>query len=172
MPKKFIKRFSPNPETLKAHPHLKHFGTKLQNPNLWHINRRSAAGAVAVGLFCAWMPIPFQMLLATFVAMFFSVNLPISVALVWLSNPFTMPPLFYGAYRLGAFILQQPLMDFHFKLSFNWIINALETIAPVMFLGCFILGCISAFVGYWGFTVFWRYSSAQKWKKRKRTPKR
>ena len=172
MPKKFIKRFSPNPETLKAHPHLKHFGAKLQNPNLWHINRRSAAGAVAVGLFCAWMPIPFQMLLATFVAMFFSVNLPISVALVWLSNPFTMPPLFYGAYRLGAFILQQPLMDFHFKLSFHWIINALETIAPVMFLGCFILGCISAFVGYWGFTVFWRYSSAQKWKKRKRKPKR
>tara|TARA_R110001583_G_scaffold10441_2_gene48302 strand:- start:7837 stop:8370 length:534 start_codon:yes stop_codon:yes gene_type:complete len=172
MPKKFIKRFSPNPETLKAHPHLKRFGIKLQNPNLWHLNRRSASGAVAVGIFCAWMPIPFQMLMATFVAMFFSVNLPISVALVWISNPITMPPLFYGAYRLGAFILNQPLMDFHFRLSYHWIVNALETIAPALFLGCFILGGIFSFIGYWSFTFFWRYSSTQKWKKRKHTHKK
>ncbi|WP_413693394.1 DUF2062 domain-containing protein [Psychromonas sp. KJ10-2] len=146
---------------------MQRFGSKLQNPNLWHLNRRSAAGAVAVGLFCAWMPMPFQMLLAAFLAMFFSVNMPISVALVWVSNPLTMPPLFYCAYRLGAFILHAPLLDFHFKLSYHWIVNAIETIAPPLFLGCVILGLISAGLGYWGFTLFWRYSSIQKWKKRK-----
>ncbi|TEW56004.1 DUF2062 domain-containing protein [Psychromonas sp. RZ22] len=172
MPKKFIKRFSPNPETLKAHPHLKHFGAKLQNPNLWHLNRRSAAGAVAVGLFCAWVPMPFQMLLASIIAMIFCVNLPLSVALVWISNPLTMPPLFYAGYRLGAFILNQPLMDFHFELSYAWIINTLETIAPAMFLGCFIIGCICAFFGYWSFTFFWRYSAAKKWKTRQHSQKR
>jgi len=172
MPKKFIKRFSPNPEKLKAHPNLKYFGEKLQNPNLWHLNRRNAAGAVAVGLFCAWIPIPFQMVLATFIAIYFSVNLPISVALVWISNPFTMPPLFYGGYQVGAFILQQPVMDFHFHLSVHWILNTIETIAPAMFLGCFILGCISAFIGYWLFTFFWRYSSVKKWQKRRTYKKR
>lgn len=166
MPKRLIKRFSPNPETLKAHPHLKHFGNKLQNPNLWQINRRSAAGAVAVGLFCAWIPVPFQMLLASLLAMFFSVNMPLSVALVWLSNPLTMPPLFYGAYRLGAFILQQPLMEFNFELSYEWIMNALGTIAPALFLGSIIIACVCSFVGYWGFTFFWRYSAAKKWKNR------
>ncbi|WP_160062039.1 DUF2062 domain-containing protein [Psychromonas sp. L1A2] len=172
MPKKFIKRFTPNPEKLKAHPHLKRFGSKLLNPNLWHLNRRGAAGAVAVGLFCAWMPMPFQMVLAAFLAMFFSVNLPISVALVWVSNPITMPPLFYGAYRLGAFVLQEPLLDFHFKLSYHWIVNAFETIAPPLFVGCLIIGSLCAFLGYWGAMLFWRYSSIQKWKKRKYYKKR
>lgn len=168
MPKNFIKRFSPNPETLKAHPHLKCFGKALQNPNLWHLNRRSAAGAVAVGLFCAWMPIPFQMLLAAIIAMMFTVNLPLSVALVWLSNPITMPPLFYGAYRLGAFILHQPIMEFHFELSFQWLIEALETIAPALLLGTFILGITCSFFGYFLFRAFWRFSISKKWQRRNR----
>jgi len=172
MPKKFIKRFSPNPETLKAHPQLKHFTKALQTPNLWYLNRRSAAGAVAVGLFCAWIPIPFQMFLASLLAMLFCVNLPLSVALVWISNPVTMPPLFYAAYRLGAFILGQPLMEFNFELSYQWLINALETIAPALFLGSIIIACISAFLGYWAFLAFWRYSSVRKWNKRAFTQKR
>ncbi|WP_019615936.1 DUF2062 domain-containing protein [Psychromonas ossibalaenae] len=163
MPKKFIQRFSPKPETLKAHPHLKHFGEALHNPNLWHLNRRSAAGAVAVGLFCAWMPIPFQMVLAAVLAMVFSVNLPLSVALVWISNPITMPPLFYAAYRLGAFLLGEPLVDFHFHLSFEWLAQMLETIAPALLLGCSILGLSCALLGYLLFRAFWRFSVARKW---------
>lgn len=166
MPKKFIKRFSPSPETLRAHPHLRHFGQALQNPNLWHLNRRSAAGAVAVGLFCAWMPMPFQMLLAAIVAMIFTVNLPLSVALVWVSNPITMPPLFYGAYRLGAFILQEKVVEFNFQLSFTWLINILETIAPSLLLGCVIMGTASAMLGYSLFRLFWRFNITKKWQRR------
>lgn len=166
MPKKFIKRFSPTPETLKAHPHLRHFGQALHNPNLWHINRRSAAGAVAVGLFCAWMPIPFQMLLAAIVAMIFTVNLPLSVALVWVSNPITMPPLFYGAYRLGAFILQEKVVEFNFQLSFTWLAQILETIAPSLLLGCVIMGSICAIVGYGLLRLCWRVNTTKKWQRR------
>jgi len=166
MPKKFIKRFSPSPETLKAHPHLRHFGQALQNPNLWHLNRRSAAGAVAVGLFCAWIPIPFQMLLAAIVAMIFTVNLPLSVALVWVSNPITMPPLFYGAYRLGAFILQEKVVEFHFQLSFTWLAQIFETIAPSLLLGCVIMGITSAILGYGLLRLFWRFNITKKWQRR------
>lgn len=166
MPKKFIQRFSPNPETLKAHPHLKHLGRALHNPSLWHLNRRSASGAVAVGLFCAWMPIPFQMILAAILAIAFTVNLPLSVALVWISNPITMPPLFYGAYRLGAFILQEPLVEFNFQLSFTWLIEILETIAPALLLGSFILGFSCAFLGYCLFRLIWRLAMVKKWQLR------
>lgn len=166
MPKKFIKRFSPSPETLKAHPHLRHFGQALQNPNLWHLNRRSAAGAVAVGLFCAWIPIPFQMLLAAILAMIFTVNLPLSVALVWVSNPITMPPLFYGAYRLGAFILQEKVVEFHFQLSFTWLAQMFETIAPSLLLGCVIMGITSAILGYGLLRLFWRFNTTKKWQRR------
>jgi len=166
MPKKLIQRFSPKPETLKNHPHLKHLGEALQNPNLWHLNRRSAAGAVAIGLFCAWMPIPFQMLLASVLAMCFSVNLPLSVALVWLSNPLTMPPLFYGAYMLGAYILNEPLVTFNFELSFQWLAEMFETIAPALLLGSFILAFISAAVGYFSMRLLWRLNITKRWHRR------
>lgn len=166
MPKKFIQRFSPKPETLKAHPHLKYFGDILQNPNLWHLNRRSAAGAVAIGLFCAWMPIPFQMLLASILAMIFSVNLPLSACLVWISNPITMPPLFYGAYLLGAYLLEEPLVDFTFELSYQWLAQMFETIAPALILGSFIFAILSAASGYFLLRIVWRISITQKWQRR------
>lgn len=166
MPKKFIQRFSPKPETLKAHPHLRHFGEALHRPNLWHLNRRSAAGAVAVGVFCAWMPIPFQMFLAAALAIFFTVNLPLSVALVWISNPVTMPAIFYGAYRLGAFILQAPVMEFKFELSFTWLAEILETIAPSLLLGSLILGITCSALCYYAFQAFWRYKVRRQWNHR------
>ena len=161
MPKKFIQRFSPKPETLKNHPYLKHLGQAL-------LNRRSASGAAAVGLFCAWIPIPFQMVLASILAMIFCVNLPLSVALVWLSNPLTMPPLFYGAYRLGAYILNEPLVEFNFELSFHWLAKMLETIAPALFLGSFILAFISSATGYFLLRLFWRFNITKKWQRRKK----
>jgi len=167
MPKRIIKRYSPKPETLQNHPHLQFLGSTLLNPNLWYINRKNASAAVAVGLFCAWMPIPFQMVLAAILAMLFSANLPFSVALVWLSNPLTMPPLFYGAYKLGAYILGIPLIEFHFELSFSWIIEMFETIAGPLLLGCFILAFASSIIGYFSMTITWRWNVARKWKKRR-----
>ena len=166
MPKKLIKRFSPNPEKLKAHPQLKFLGDRLLNPNLWHINRHSVAKAAAIGLFCAWMPIPFQMVLATTLAIFFSANIPLSVALVWLSNPLTMPPIFYGAYCFGAWILQVPTVKFNFELSFAWLAKVFETTAVPLLLGCLILGLISSAVAYFSMNLAWRINIASKWKKR------
>lgn len=168
MPKKLIKRFSPNPEMLKAHPRLQFLGNRLLNPSLWQINRRSVAKAAAVGLFCAWMPIPFQMVLAASLAIFFSANIPLSVALVWLSNPLTMPPLFYGAYRLGAWILNLPLVEFNFELSFHWLVEVFETTATPLLLGSFILGITCAAIAYFAMNLTWRINTASKWNQRKK----
>ena len=63
MPKKMIKRLMPDHHTIKNNKHLQIFGTLLHNANLWHLNRRSVAKVFAVGLFCAFIPIPFQMVL-------------------------------------------------------------------------------------------------------------
>ncbi|WP_159217560.1 DUF2062 domain-containing protein, partial [Klebsiella pneumoniae] len=80
----------------------------LYNPNLWCLNRRSAAGAFAVGLFMAFVPLPSQMIMAAGLAIVLGVNLPLSIALVWITNPITMPVIFYFTYKLGAWLMGTP----------------------------------------------------------------
>jgi len=109
MPKKPLSRYLPDAEKVRANPALRPVSYLLDRKEIWHLHRRSAAGAAFIGLFCAFVPIPAQMLLAAVLAVVFRCNLPMSVGLVWVSNPLTFPPLFYFAYRLGAWLLDMRL---------------------------------------------------------------
>ncbi len=169
MPKKLIKRFMPDHDKIRQHKHLQIFGTLLHDPNLFHLNRRSVAGAFAVGLFNAFVPVPFQMVLAAAAAILCRVNLPIAVALVWLTNPFTMPPIFYFAYRVGLFTLgRHPSDDFHFELSWEWLTDGLGAIWEPFLLGCFICGAVSAAAGYGLIRLAWRYHIVQRIREKER----
>lgn len=95
------------------------------------------------------------------------VNLPLSVALVWISNPITMPVLFYFAYKLGALVMHVPPQPFHFELSWEFIMQQMNTIGPPFLLGCAICGVVSAIIGYFGIRGLWRYSVVRSWQKRK-----
>ena len=157
----------PKSETLRNHKHLRIFGELLHSPNLWALNRKSAPGAFAVGLFVAWIPMPFQMVLAAGLAIFFNVNLPIAVTLVWLTNPFTMPFLFYCAYIVGTKVLNRPIERFHFEASWQWLEASISTIGLPFIVGSFILAVVSALVGYVVINSLWKYSILFKWQKRK-----
>jgi uncharacterized protein (DUF2062 family) len=157
----------PDHKKIREHKHLKCFGTLLHDPNLWHLNRRSVSGAFAVGIICAWIPIPFQMLIAAAAAIVVRVNLPIAVGLVWVTNPLTMPPMFYFAYKLGAWILGTPTGKFHFELSFDWLMAELGHIGEPFLLGCLIMGVTSALVSYFVVRLFWRFHVFQYIKKRR-----
>lgn len=151
---------------IRQHRYLRIFGNLLHDPNLFHFNRRSVAGAFAVGLFFAWIPVPFQMVFAAALAIPLRVNLPISVALVWTSNPVTMPPLFYFAYLLGTWILRIPESTFHFELSFEWLGSGLMLIWQPFLLGCFVMAVASSLLGYLGIRLLWRLSIIKKRKKK------
>jgi uncharacterized protein (DUF2062 family) len=172
MPKKFIKKIMPDHKTIRDHKHMQFFGDLLHDPNLFHFNRRSASGAFAVGLFFAWVPVPFQMLLAAAAAIIFRVNLPLSVALVWLSNPVTMPPLFYGAYLLGAEVLGTEAEEFEFELSWEWLSTSLGNIWEPFLLGCGVLAITSSILGYFAIRGLWRLHLIQHIKERRERYKR
>ena len=169
MPKKLIKRSMPDHHRIREHRHLRFFGTLLHDPNLWHFNRRSASGAFAVGLFMAFVPLPFQMLFAAAAAILFRVNLPLSVALVWITNPLTMPPIFYSAYLLGAWVLGTPAREegLQFEASIDWLMTELGAIWEPFLLGCFIAGTASALLGYFTIRGLWRLHLVNHYKARK-----
>jgi len=146
----------PNAQSIRENRYLRVFGHLLLEPNLWHLNRRSASGAFAIGLFCAFIPIPFQMVVSAGFAILFRVNIPISVATVWFSNPITMPPLFYFAYWIGTLVLGVELGGFDVELSFEWLSNGLLRIWKPFLLGCFIVGTVSAILGYISVRLLWR----------------
>ncbi|NOY66276.1 MAG: DUF2062 domain-containing protein [Gammaproteobacteria bacterium] len=166
MPKKFLQKFMPDHDTIRNHKHLKIFGTLLHSPNLFHLNRRSVAGAFANGLFNAFIPVPFQMILAAAGAILFKVNLPLSIALVWVTNPLTMAPIFYGAYKIGAWLMGTEAGDFHFELTTEWLMNGLAAIWQPFLLGCFVSGTVAAILGYLTIRLYWRYRIVREWRKR------
>lgn len=158
----------PDHDKIRNHRHLRLFGTLLHDPNLFHLNRRSVSGAFGVGLFMAFVPVPFQMVLAAAAAIALRVNLPISVGLVWITNPVTMPPMFYFAYKVGAWVLRIPPREFSFEMSYDWLGSELAAIWPPFLLGCFICGLTAALAGYCLMRGFWRWHVLAHWGKRKK----
>ncbi len=158
MPRKFLKRYLPEAHHVRKHRTLRRvFGELLHDPNLWHLNRRSAAGAMAVGLFCAFVPLPGQMLLAAALAILCRVNLPMSVGLVWITNPVTIPPVFYTTYRIGAWILGRHGEPPEFAPSLHWLMQEFGHVWQPLFLGSLVVGTLAAALGYLAVRALWRW---------------
>jgi uncharacterized protein (DUF2062 family) len=168
MAKKFFKQWMDELKHIRDHEHLKVFGNFIHDPNLWHLNRYSVSTAFSVGLFAAFMPMPFQMVLAGALAIFFKANLPISVALVWLTNPITMPPLFYLSYKVGAWVLRMPFQaNIQYELSLHWIAETFHSIGAPFLLGCIILGLVSGTLCNILIRLYWRIVIMKEWHSRK-----
>ena len=105
----------------------------------------------------AWMPVPSQMVLSAILSIPLRVNLPIAVVSVWVTNPITMPPMFYMAYRLGAAMLGIQPKGFEFQLSFSWLIETLSEIWQPFLTGCVVMGIISSGLGYLAVRLYWRW---------------
>lgn len=167
MPKKFIRRFIPDAQAVKSNKAIKMFGSLLHDPNLWHLNRRSASGAFGLGLFFAFWPVPFQMFLSAGAAIPLRVNLPLSVATVWVTNPLTMPPIFYISYVVGCTVLGTEMGSFNFELSWQWLMDSVKTIGPAFIVGCSVCSIVAGAAGYFGLDWVWRWSVIKAWKERR-----
>ena len=166
MPRNFLKKFF-NTKKLREDKSFSIFGEFIHDQNLWHMRRRSVAGACAIGLFCAFIPIPFQMVLAAGLAIIFRCNLPISVALVWVTNPITMPALFFLAYKVGTFLTDTHLGPFEFELSLNWLFTELRERWKPFLVGCLFSGTVAGLFGFIVVRVLWRIHVVSFWNKRK-----
>ena len=168
MPKKTLKSIMPSAARVREIKSLHILGDWIYETNLWHLNRYSASMAFFVGLFMAFIPVPGQMPLAALLALMLRCTLPISVCLVWITNPLTMPALFFMAYQVGALIINVPVTAIEFELSFNWLSHQLANIWQPFLLGCLICGLFFGCLGYFVVSLLWRWRGSVHWRERKR----
>lgn len=169
MRKILLKRLNPYSRSIRRDHNLRRlFGRLMHAPNLWHLNRHSVAWGVSIGLFMAFVPVPFQMLLAGAAAILMNANLPVSIVVVWVSNPLTVAPLFYAAYKTGASMLGTQPESIRFEISLDWLTTRLAEVWEPLLLGCFVLGTASALLGHLAVKTIWRIHVVQSWRTRHR----
>jgi len=174
--RKFLHRFMPHHEAVKNNRWLKPFGSWLQQPNLWHLNRRSVAGGVAAGLFCGLIPGPLQMLGAALLAVSLRANLPVALFVTLYTNPFTILPLYLLAYQMGAWVSGTHNGLEAAKLSFpelHWqgwegeMWGWLAQLGKPLLIGLPLLAISLAITGYIAVRVIWRVAVILQWRARK-----
>ena len=161
----------PRRSDVHRYPVLKWFsGMARRRSFLWSFRSREMVIALFLGLIVAFMPlVGIQMLIVFFIALWFRANLPVIIALQWVSNPFTMGPIYYADYKIGMAMMElfriapepnpllQPDYDWaHFELRD---LGALLDTFPPMMLGGLALG------SFIGLVVAVSYKWLAKWSK-------
>ena len=110
------------------------------------INRKSISRGVFWGLLICFIPMPFQMLAVLALTPFTKFNVPIAISMVWLSNPITMPFMYYMEYQTGNFLLAKPpLADI--ELTLDWFSHHWDDIIVPLYVGTIPYSIVvSAFV--------------------------
>lgn len=168
--KRWLKRHLPSARRIREDKRLGFLGKFLQDPNLWHLNRRSVAGGVALGVFAMFIPPLGQLFFGPVAAIRLRVNLPVVIGLVWVTNPLTIPPVYYLSYRIGAFLLGHPPIEFRveFWMDFH---NWLGILTPLL-VGNLLCGVFGAVAGYFAVQGLWRWYVVRQLNARRRRPQR
>jgi uncharacterized protein (DUF2062 family) len=175
MPRKFFRRYLPDPQSIANHRWLGRFGTLLQHPALWCLSRRGVAGGVAIGLFAGLVPGPLQMLTAALLAIPLRRNLPVALACTLYTNPFTIVPLYLFALWLGTLITGAtgadvtPAPDFSVAHMWQWFGAMLDWAGGMgkpLIVGLLTLGLGLAAIGWIVVELAWRAWVVHAWRQR------
>lgn len=178
MSRKFFRKYLPDRDILGRHRLIRPFGPVLRDPNLWHLNRHSVAGGVAVGLFTGLMPAPFQIISAAVVAILWRVNLPVAIFTTLYTNLFTYVPLYLLGYKIGSRVTGSNTHGPKFS-EFDWQQHAWTELLPdflhwlsglgkTLLIGVFLEGVLFALIGYFLVQLAWRLHVLHRWHRRRR----
>jgi uncharacterized protein (DUF2062 family) len=167
--KKRLRRWFPTAETLEQTRGFAWLGSYLrEHPRLWVLHRRGVALGVALGIGIGVFPVPLQMPAAMLAAVALRANVAAAAAATWLTNPFTMAPIWALAALLGSLVLPkaaegatapQPVA-WAWSDPLSWPAALWEQVTswgPALLAGFplagLVLGLASYLVVYWGWAV-------------------
>ena len=139
----------------RLHEKYSDFIVKYKIPRAFlSVNRRAIARGVLVGLFIAFIPMPAQMVTIVLLQPLFRFNLPLAFAMVWITNPLTMPFIYFVEYKTGALLLgihDLPPVSLHLA----WFEEHFEEIVLPLYTGAFFYSALFAFSGYYAVQRLW-----------------
>jgi len=174
---KWWHRNAPTRESLEDVRWLRPFAHRVLEPSLWRFTRRSVPRGVALGLLVGiFLMIPgLQIIGAALLALPCRANVPIAVAMTFLSNPATTPFILYLSLIVGnrfvhstADIGTVSSMIDHGASIAEWFDWAASSAAPALVVGLFVIAVLSASVGYLLSGWLWRTWISHKWSLRTR----
>jgi len=127
------------------------------------VNRNSVSKAVLVGIFFGFIPMPMQMLAVVLMIPFIKFNVPIGVSLVWITNPITMPFIFYAELIIGDLLTFSPInQDFEFMaelFTMDWFttdfLSKLAEIIIPLYAGALFTAVTLSISGYYLIRWLW-----------------
>lgn len=167
-------RFLKHPRKLKQSGVMRWFALHFLNKRVWKPTQHTLSGGMAIGTFITLQLLPIQMPAATIAAAIFRVNIPIAIAMCWVSNPVTMAVLVPLEYQVGKWVLDiltdVPSTPFPTKfpedIADMWL--AMREHAPVMLFGGVVLGAVLVPVSYVLTYVSW--GAVEQWNRFRKQP--
>jgi uncharacterized protein (DUF2062 family) len=166
MSHQFLRQLRSKADAVRGQWYARPFGSRLLDPRLWSVQRRSVTSAFAAGLAICFIPLPVHLPLAVLVAILARVNMPVIVATVFIVNPFTVVPLYYAAYRFGALLLGRHVRPFRFQLSWDWLQYGLGPVWKPFLLGCLLSALVCSLLGWLSLEALWRWRVRKKYRER------
>ena len=158
--KSILKKYSPKRENINLGWLNKH----LTDPELWKWNKKTIAKAFAIGLFCAFLPIPIHTILVAILSVLLSANILLSILVVWVNNPITMLPIYYFTYKLGASIIGIEI-DPEFEFSFGYLMTNFWSATLALWIGGLITSIVTAILGYFSIISIYKYRALKRIKR-------
>ena len=118
-------------------------------------SREMVTKSFLIGLFVALLPIPMQMLVIVILMKFYKFNLPVAIVLCWVTNPITMPFIYYIEYVVGAFLLNIEIETI--QMSLEWFNNNFKDIFIPLYFGSFVIATVVSVAVYFSINFLWIY---------------
>jgi uncharacterized protein (DUF2062 family) len=174
--RRLTRRLEPYVDRITEHAWVRRYAPRLADPDLWHMNRRSSARAVAIGLFSGLVPGPFQVISAIVLSIVLRAHFPLAAITTLYTNPFTIVPLYVVAYQYGHLFVPgeagvSALSPPVFTWSPDYVMAVFAWMAQLgkpLVIGLVMLALTLASLGWVTVRIAWRCHAVWAWRRRAR----
>jgi len=173
--RRLTRRLEPYVDRITEHPWVQRYAPRLAEPDLWHLNRRSSARAVAIGLFAGLIPGPVQLIGAVGLSILFRAHFPLAAITTLYTNPVTIVPLYLVAYQYGELFIPGQKIATIRPPDFGWspgymmeLLQWMGQLGKPLALGLGLLAITLAALGWITVTLSWRCHTVWAWRRRAR----